>query len=282
MDKDVLQAVVNTLYCLDLSSNEKKSIITQWVIKAFNQSEAIDILADLDEKFDNIKPTIKEKSTLGNIIETYRDTHIWDDQKSYRGFVGTLIEEYSKIVKARREILNLPSCNTVEMRNEFLDMAVSNKLVCAVIERRFKDALALVGLRTSTDTALIAAEWFDQVTNPDMSMVELEFCEKLREAIASVSTKNTYSGTYNIGKIKNLYEKDDSKFPCVSVVTLLSVAQRVLTTFNGTKDSLVALLDYKGVDLSIEEIDSLIPESTRSTYPENVYERVHKALELFF
>lgn len=282
MDKEVFQAIVNTFYCLDLTSDEKKHIITQWIIKAFETMDALDIIDKLDSDFDSTKPSIQVRVTLGNIIEMYRETRIWGDQKSYRGFIGTLIEEYSKIVKSRHDFMNPPVTDIHSISYDYRYNVASNTLISAVVEKKFKEALILVGLRSKEDSLLIANEWFNQVTDQDMSDMELSFCKRLRDTISRVSTKNTYSGTYNIERIKNLYANDDSDISWASVPVLIGIAQRVLTTFNGTRDSLVALLDYKGVDMSIEEIDSLIPQSSRSTYPVDMYQRVHRALELFF
>lgn len=52
--------------------------------------------------------------------------------------------------------------------------------------------------------------------------------------------------------------------------------------FDGKRETLQKYLDEYGVELTIEQIDAMIPESMRSTYSTDLCQRVYDAVTNYF
>ena len=52
--------------------------------------------------------------------------------------------------------------------------------------------------------------------------------------------------------------------------------------FDGSRDSLEKYLKYQDIELSVEEIDSIIPEAMRETFPTDLCARVYEAVTNYF
>jgi hypothetical protein len=238
--REIEKEVAEVLNSLEMTEKEKNMILKKWSNKY---------------DFSGLLNHGKIRIPIGSMMNTYRNSTWWDNLE-FRSFLSLLLVEYPHIVKQR---MNEPMLDEVAIATEFDKTFGNNNLIFKCIEVKFKTIIQKVGLRKPTDVDKVANLWEERVTGNNMSKGESDFISRMKESIQGFSCKTTYSGTYIFEKLKQEYLNESPIKLCVSVRLFIEVILSVVTEYDGTEDSISAILDYMGIDSSFEEIEALVP-----------------------